>query len=63
LPAPAEYPAAFGEVAAFAPLLSQYFIDVFVMVEDQTVRESRLRLMRAISETCSTLARFDLLGG
>jgi glycyl-tRNA synthetase beta chain len=58
-----EYPAAFGEVAAFAPLLSRYFIDVFVMAEDQAVRESRLRLMRAISETCSTLARLDLLGG
>lgn len=58
-----DYAAAFREVAAFAPLLSQYFIDVFVMAEDVAVREGRLRLMRAVSETCSQLARLDLLGG
>jgi glycyl-tRNA synthetase beta chain len=57
-----DYAAAFGEVAAFAPLLSQYFIDVFVMAEDMAVREGRLRLMRSISETCSQLARLELLG-
>lgn len=58
-----DYPTAFREVAAFAPLLAQYFLDVFVMTDDLALRESRLRLMRAISETCSALARFDLLGG
>lgn len=57
-----DYRAAFGEVAAFAPLLSQYFIDVFVMADDPVVRDARLRLMRAISETCSTLARLEVLG-
>jgi glycyl-tRNA synthetase beta chain len=57
------FPAAFSEVAAFAPLLTQYFLDVFVMTDDLAVREGRLRLMRAISETCSALSRFDLLGG
>lgn len=56
------YTAAFREVAAFAPLLSRYFTDVYVMSEDAAVRDNRLRLMRAISETCSTLARLDLLG-
>lgn len=57
-----KYADAFAEVAAFAPLLHQYFLDVFVMTDDLAVRESRLRLMRAISETCAALARFDLLG-
>ena len=50
-------------MASFAPLLSRYFVDVFVMTDDVPLRESRLRLMRAISETCGTLARLELLGG
>jgi glycyl-tRNA synthetase beta chain len=33
------------------------------MADDPVVRDNRLRLMRAISETCMTLARLDLLGG
>lgn len=58
-----DFDAAFKDIAAFAPLLSQYFLDVFVMTDDIPLRESRLRLMRSISETCGTLARLDLLGG
>lgn len=57
-----DYEAAFREVAAFAPLLARYFLDVFVMAEDMAVRNERLRLMRAISETCGGLARLELLG-
>ena len=57
-----KYSEAFACVAGFAPLLHQYFLDVFVMVEDPVLRDSRLRLMRSISETCATLARLDLLG-
>ncbi|NUQ77822.1 MAG: glycine--tRNA ligase subunit beta [Polyangiaceae bacterium] len=56
------YGEAFREVAAFAPLLSQYFLDVFVMTDDLPLRAARLRLMRALSETCSSLARLELLG-
>jgi glycyl-tRNA synthetase beta chain len=56
------YGDAFAQVAGFAPLLHQYFLDVFVMTDDMAVRENRLRLMRAISEACAGLARFDLLG-
>lgn len=52
----------FQAVAAFAPLMSRYFVDVFVMAEDIPLRESRLRLMGRLSETCSSLARLDLLG-
>jgi glycyl-tRNA synthetase beta chain len=55
------YAEAFGAVAEFAPLLHQFFLDVFVMTDDAAVRDNRLRLMRAISETCSRLARLDLL--
>jgi glycyl-tRNA synthetase beta chain len=57
-----DYASALREVAGFAPLLAQYFLDVFVMTDELGVRENRLRLMRAISETCSTLAKFELLG-
>ena len=56
------YGEAFREIAAFAPLLSKYFLDVFVMAEDLAVRATRLRLMRALSQTCSSLARLELLG-
>ena len=58
-----DYAAAFREVAGFAPLLSRYFVDVFVMDPDLAVRDGRLRLMRAISETCGSLAKLELLGG
>lgn len=56
------YSDALREIARFAPLLHQYFLDVFVMTDDMVVRENRLRLMRAISETCVTIARLELLG-
>jgi glycyl-tRNA synthetase beta chain len=56
------YSDAFRAIASFAPLLARYFLDVFVMTDDIAVRENRLRLMRAISETCSSLARLELLG-
>jgi glycyl-tRNA synthetase beta chain len=57
-----DYGAALREVAAFAPLLHQYFVDVYVMTDDIAVRENRLRLMRAIADTCATLAKLELLG-
>lgn len=57
-----DYAGAFGAIAGFAPLLSRYFLDVFVMTEELAVRAERLRLMRAISGTCGALARLELLG-
>jgi glycyl-tRNA synthetase beta chain len=54
---------AFGRIAAFAPVMHQYFVDVFVMVDDANVRNNRLRLMRSVSELCSQLAHFQLLTG
>jgi glycyl-tRNA synthetase beta chain len=50
-----------GAIAKFAPVLGKYFEDVFVMVDDTKVRENRLRLMRQIHRTCSTIANFNLL--
>jgi glycyl-tRNA synthetase beta chain len=58
-----DYAGAFAAIGGFAPLLSQYFVDVFVMAEDLAVRAERLKLMRAISGTCSSLAKLELLGG
>lgn len=56
-----DYPAAFGAIADFAPLLEAFFTDVYVMDDDLSVRENRLRLMRSISEHCSRIAHFNML--
>jgi glycyl-tRNA synthetase beta chain len=52
---------AFAAIAAFAPVLDQYFVDVMVMVDDADVRKNRLAMMRSISERCATVAHFQLL--
>ncbi len=57
-----QYGDAFARLAEFTPLLGRYFDDVFVMVDEAKVRDNRLRMMRAISETCSTIAKLQLLG-
>jgi glycyl-tRNA synthetase beta chain len=41
--------------------MHKFFEEVFVMVDDEKVRGNRLRLMRAISERCSSVAHFQLL--
>jgi glycyl-tRNA synthetase beta chain len=56
-----DYAAAFDAIASFAPLLSRYFTDVFVMADDVEVRAGRLALMRGISESCRSLAHLELL--
>jgi glycyl-tRNA synthetase beta chain len=55
------YPLALEAIAAVAPILARFFVDVFVMVEDLALRDNRLRLMRDIHRTCSKIAKFDLL--
>jgi glycyl-tRNA synthetase beta chain len=57
----AEPRANLAAIAAFAPVLARFFEDVFVMVDDAPVKNNRLRLMREIHRTCSTLANFNLL--
>jgi glycyl-tRNA synthetase beta chain len=59
--AQADYTEALDAIAGFAPVLGQFFEDVFVMTEETAVRENRLRLMRAIHGSCSGLASFNLL--
>lgn len=56
------YKEAFGEIGVLVPVLHRYFEDILVMAEDPAVRDNRLRLMRAISETCRSLGRLELLG-
>ncbi len=48
-------------IAEFAPVLAKFFEDVFVMTDDERVRSNRLRLMREIQRTCSSIANFNLL--
>ena len=57
-----DYAAAFAKLAALAPTLAVYFDEVLVMDKDQQLRDNRLRMMRIISETCSSLARLEVLG-
>ncbi len=63
LSAAGDYPAAFAKLASLAPTLAVYFDEVLVMAEEPAVRDNRLRLMRVISETCSALAKLEVLGG
>ena len=56
-----DWSSALAAIAELTPVLARFFEDVFVMVEDAAVRENRLRLMREIHRTCSTVAHFNLL--
>jgi glycyl-tRNA synthetase beta chain len=58
-----DYPAAFDKLASLAPALARFFEEVLVMAEDPQVRLRRLHLMRAIRDSCSALARLELLTG
>ena len=57
----ADYERALGAIATFAPILAQYFEDIFVMVDDAPLRTNRLHLMRDIHQACSRFANFNLL--
>jgi glycyl-tRNA synthetase beta chain len=56
-----DHPASLAAISEFAPVLAKFFVDVFVMSDDEKLRNNRLRLMRDIHRTCSTLANFNLL--
>jgi glycyl-tRNA synthetase beta chain len=43
-----DYRRAFGEAAKFGPSVDRFFTDVFVMVDDQALREARLGLMKRL---------------
>lgn len=57
----ADYATAFARIGALAPALADFFQEVLVMADDLEVRANRLRLMRTISETCSALAKLEVL--
>ena len=50
------YREAFAEAAAFAPAVDRFFTEVFIMVEDPSLRQSRLRLMKRLERLISQLA-------
>jgi glycyl-tRNA synthetase beta chain len=56
-----DWASALAAIAELTPVMARYFEDVFVMVEDVAVRENRLRLMKELHRTCSTIANFNLL--
>lgn len=57
----ADYQRALTAIATFAPVLAEFFEDIFVMVEDLPLRNNRLRLMREVHVACSRFANFNLL--
>ena len=57
----ADYERALTAIATFAPVLAQFFEDIFVMVEELPIRNNRLRLMRETHVACSRFANFNLL--
>ena len=57
----ADYERALTAIATFAPVLAQFFEDIFVMVEELPLRNNRLRLMRVTHVACSRFANFNLL--
>ncbi|HEX4335560.1 MAG TPA: glycine--tRNA ligase subunit beta [Polyangiaceae bacterium] len=56
-----DHPQNLAAIAEFSPILARFFEDVFVMTDDEPVRNNRLRLMREIQRTCSSIANFNLL--
>jgi glycyl-tRNA synthetase beta chain len=51
-----DYPAAFRLASAFRPAVDRFFTDVFVMVDDGTVRRQRLTLLWRLHELLLELA-------
>jgi glycyl-tRNA synthetase beta chain len=51
-----DYRRGFAEAAKFGPAVDRFFTDVFVMVDDQTLRAARLALMKRLEATILKLA-------
>ena len=47
---------AFVEAAQFGPAVDRFFTDIFVMVEDQALRQARLRLMKRLEHLILKIA-------
>ncbi|HEY7056371.1 MAG TPA: glycine--tRNA ligase subunit beta [Vicinamibacterales bacterium] len=51
-----DYRRGFAEAAKFGPAVDKFFTDVFVMVDDETLRTARLALMKRLESTILKLA-------
>lgn len=58
-----DYPRAFGVIAGLSPVLADFFAKVFVMADDVSVRDNRLKMLREVRDLASEVAHFQLLGG
>lgn len=56
-----EYRQALSVIASLRPELDDFFAAVMVMVEDENIKNSRLGLLKSISELCKRIADFSLL--
>ena len=50
-----DYRGAFAEASKFGPSVDRFFTDVFVMVDDASLRQARLRLMKRLGRTVEQL--------
>ena len=50
------YRQAFAEASGFATAVDRFFTEVFVMVDDRSLREARLRLMKHLERLIGRLA-------
>ena len=51
-----DYRRGFGEAAKFGPAVDRFFTEVFVMVDDQQLRQARLGLMKRLEDVILQLA-------
>ncbi len=59
----ADYTRALQEVAALRPAVDRFFTEVFVMVDDVTLREARLHLLAALRDTVRDIADLSYIAG
>jgi glycyl-tRNA synthetase beta chain len=52
-----DYGRCLHRIADLAPVLDRFFVEVMVMVEDETLRRNRIALLQAIGKTVSRTAR------
>ena len=52
-----DYERCLHRIAALAPALDQFFVEVLVMAEDPAVRQNRIALLQAIGRTVNRTAR------
>ncbi|MEN9577971.1 MAG: glycyl-tRNA synthetase subunit beta, partial [Pseudomonadota bacterium] len=56
-----DYTPAFAAIGQLLPVFARWFVDEWALPDELGVREHRLRLMNAISTSCSELASLHLL--